>query len=501
MIRRGWLRLAAVAGLAGTCIAGLEAIAAARPGGGESFSGGGGHSSSSGGGGGDSGAIFALVFWLFRLVFIYPTVGLPILGLAIGYVIFSAYRQQQNKDWDSGPPVELHPAIELADVRQLDPAFSQVVFEDFAFRLFSTAHRARHTAEALATVAPYVSAEARAELAQRGPAGQPVAQVVVGALRAIRVDLPDAPTDAEGRPRRVRVRIEYEANLAAADHTTYTVETWLFGRDATVQSKPPGATRTFPCPNCGAPWQASRTTTQVCASCGQAVDNGRFDWIVEQISLSSSDERPPTLTTEVPERGTDLPTYRDPDADAAWSQLTASDPAVTDGALDARLAMIYRELNTAWANNDLQPVRGLVSDGLYDYLSYWVDAYRQQGLRNALVDMRIIRTALARVVRDRYYDAITIRIWATGKDYVIRSETGALVRGSRHRERPYSEYWTLIRSAGRTGAPHPDRTCSHCGAPLQINQSGECTYCGAHVTAGEFDWVISKIEQDDTYRG
>jgi hypothetical protein len=268
-----------------------------------------------------------------------------------------------------------------------------------------------------------------------------------------------------------------------------------------VQSKPPGATRSFPCPNCGAPWQASRTTTQVCASCGQAVDNGRFDWIVEQTSLRSSDERPPTLTTEDPERGTDLPTYRAPGVDAAWGQLTESDPAVTDSALDARLAMIYRELNAAWASNDLQPVRGLVSDGLYDYLSYWVDAYRQQGLQNALVDMRLTRTALARVVHDRYYDAVTIRIWATGKDYVIRSATGALVRGSRHRERPYSEYWTLMRSAGRTGAPHPDRTCGHCGAPLQINQSGECTYCGAHVTAGEFDWVISKIEQDDTYRG
>jgi hypothetical protein len=31
--------------------------------------------------------------------------------------------------------------------------------------------------------------------------------------------------------------------------------------------------------------------------------------------------------------------------------------------------------------------------------------------------------------------------------------------------------------------------------------AGACEHCGAHVTAGEFDWVLSKIEQDDTYRG
>jgi hypothetical protein len=28
---------------------------------------------------------------------------------------------------------------------------------------------------------------------------------------------------------------------------------------------------------------------------------------------------------------------------------------------------------------------------------------------------------------------------------------------------------------------------------------GNCAYCGALVTAGDFDWVLSRIEQDDSY--
>jgi len=111
----------------------------------------------------------------------------------------------------------------------------------------------------------------------------------------------------------VRIGVEFEANVTTKSHTAYSVESWLLGRDATAKSKPPNASKTFPCPNCGAPWKASDTGTQVCASCGQAVDNGRFDWVVEQISLASIDQRPPTLTTDVPERGNDLPTYRQPD--------------------------------------------------------------------------------------------------------------------------------------------------------------------------------------------
>jgi hypothetical protein len=31
--------------------------------------------------------------------------------------------------------------------------------------------------------------------------------------------------------------------------------------------------------------------------------------------------------------------------------------------------------------------------------------------------------------------------------------------------------------------------------------AGACTSCGAKITAGSFDWVLSRIEQDDVYRG
>jgi uncharacterized Zn finger protein (UPF0148 family) len=486
-------------------IAALAGDAAARPGGGESYSGGGGHGDGGGGGGdgggGGGGIALELLYWLFRLVFAYPAIGLPILAVVIGYFVFSAYRQKRNKDWDSGPPVALYQAIALNDVRQLDPAFSQVVFEDFAFRLFSAAHRARHSPEALAAVAPYVTEAARAQLLARQPVGTPVVQVIIGALRTVRVEVPDEPSDPRGRPGRVRVAIEYEANVATADRTYFSVETWQLGRDATVHSKPPGAARTFPCPSCGAPWQATQTGTQVCASCGQAVDNGRFDWVVEQISLASCDERPPTLTAEVRERGTDLPTYRQPNLDAAWRELTRDDPELTKAALLARLAMIYAQLNAAWTAGDLRPIRGLVSDGLYDYLAFWLEAYRRQGLRNVLTGMRITRTEIARLSRDAYFDAIAIRLWGTGRDYVIRVPGGEHVRGAKHRDRAYSEYWTLIRTANRKGAPAAAPTCGHCGAPLKVSQSGECEYCGAHVTGGEFDWILSKVEQDDSYRG
>jgi uncharacterized Zn finger protein (UPF0148 family) len=477
----------------------LCGVALARPGGGDSFSGGGGHGD--GGGGSDAGVVFELIYWSLRLAFYYPQVGLPLLAIILGWVIYSAYKNHANKDWDSGPPVSLRRATDLAELRKHDPDFSQVVFEDFAFRLFSTAQRARHSAEALATIAPYVSPAARAVLGQREPRGVAVEQVIVGAIRVYRADIPTAATDHLDRPTRVRIGLEFEANVATRTATFFSVESWLFGRETMRRSKPPGAVTTFPCPNCGAPWQASATGTQACASCNEVVDNGRFDWVVEQLSVASIDERPPTLTTNVPERGTDLPTYRQRDVDDRFAQLHTDDPDLTRSGFEGRVRLVYRELNEAWSKNDLGAIRGYVSDGLFDYLSYWIDAYKRQGLRNRLTNMRITKTELAKLVRDRWYVAMTIRIWATGNDVVIHEATGKIVRGHKSRERPYSEYWTFIRSTARKGAPVTERRCSHCGAPLEVTMAGACTHCNAHITAGEFDWVLSKVEQDDSYRG
>ena len=138
---------------------------------------------------------------------------------------------------------------------------------------------------------------------------------------------------------------------------------------------------------------------------------------------------------------------------------------------------------------------------MFDYLQYWIAAYKQQGLRNVLENMRLYHWTYARIDRDKHFDSLTVRIWGTGLDYTVEAATGKQVSGSRRSERNYTEYWTLIRSASARGQAHADKNCPKCGAEMKISMAGVCEYCDAHVTSGEFDWILSKVEQDDSYRG
>jgi hypothetical protein len=403
---------------------------------------------------------------------------------------------------DTTPAPRARPTLD--QIRTIDAEFSPVLFEDFVFRLYATAHTCRGSHGKLDELAPYLAAAARRSLAERPPVGQPVTSVVIGKMSVYRVSVPAADEASGDFATFVKVGVQFEANYSVGSgpgSRRFVVEDWLLRRAASARTKPPDAERRFPCPNCGAPWRTEDAAgTQKCASCGAVVDNGRFDWQVEEIKVRREADNLPGIDAEVPEQGTSLSTIVDPRFAEAWTALMQEDPGVTDATIAARLGYVYRMVNDASSRGDLGTARPVLSDGLADYLQYWMAAYASRGLRNVLEDMRLTRHELARLARDRHYDALTIRIWATGKDYVVRATDGGHVRGSRDRDREYSEYWTLIRSAARRGTPRADGACGSCGAPLTVAMSGRCEHCGSHVTAGEFDWVLSRIEQDEAYQ-
>ena len=63
--------------------------------------------------------------------------------------------------------------------------------------------------------------------------------------------------------------------------------------------------------------------------------------------------------------------------------------------------------------------------------------------------------------------------------------------------RIYSYEWDLLRPTGtKTEAESGETkriTCPGCGAPLDVNASARCPYCGTVIQQQAQDWVISAI--------
>ena len=487
----------------------------ARVGGGQSYGGG----KSGGGSGEGAGFILWILFRLLLLTFEYPAIGIPLDIIVIGVVLYIYFRKDKKppsicsaegaearlSDYLSGSvgsaamPGRTF-TQEFNQLRKFDPNFSEITFTDFCYALYARAQDARGR-KMLDDLSPYLSEAARRNLLHRNPPNlQAVFGIIIGSMQVSGVQGLASPV--------VMISIDFETNyteLVAGkdgkpDEMTYYVrERWVLERNKDVLSPPPEQATALHCPRCGA--ALMKDTAGACAFCGARIESGEFQWFVRSITLLSKEARGPLLTSTAPEIGTDYPSVIQPNLQNVMAYFQQNNPKFNWAEFDARARLIFDELQLAWSSLQWERARPHETDNIFQMHQYWIEAYKRQGLRNALDNFRITAMQPVKIKEDAFYNSITMRIWAEGNDYTV-DVSGKVVSGSQKKLRRWSEYWTFIRNRNAKSAhSRADLNCPNCGAPLKVNVTGICEFCHGKVTSGEFDWVLSKIEQDESYAG
>jgi hypothetical protein len=178
--------------------------------------------------------------------------------------------------------------------------------------------------------------------------------------------------------------------------------------------------------------------------------------------------------------------------------LQAADAAFAMDAFLTRVRTGFLALQEAWCRQNLETGRAFLSPGAYFAWRAQLETMALEGRRNVMENLAVESIQPLRIVHGRVFDDLTVRIAAACADYEVDKD-GKIVFGDRT-VRGFTEEWTFQRSVGVATSNKPgtlENTCPSCGAPVALTQIGECRYCKAAVTSGKFDWVVSRIEQED----
>lgn len=504
LIRKNWFQVLAIVLLAFIGVA-LGAEMFARPGGGSSFGGGGGGGGGSfggggGGGGGDGGFI---IYMIIR----YPHISIPILILFVAFRIYMS--RKAPKDFvasdANGRTHKIARAqalnAQLEAYKNQDPNFSQTLFLDFTQHLYYQVHHTRSKPE-FHNLRPYFDQHLMENLIELNERSRvDVSELVIGSVDYV---------SFQQNEHYDIISLDFDANYTETrqghSNRLMVLERWSFRRRRGVQSRGPEDMETLTCPNCGSGLEL--TSTGACKSCSQIVEPGEKHWEIISISTLRRQVQPAQQFGHYePERGTTLPTIYDPNLQARL-QIFAQQHNIPDFSsywepLEKNVIIpIFKKVYEAWEEQNWEKARPLMTDFLFMSQRYWMDAYRAAGVVNKLDDLQINRVELAKADLDKYFETFTVRIQAAVKDYAV-NKSGKVIGGKPNTLRHFSEYWTFVRRTGVEAAPteYKADACPNCGAPVKMGQTGICGYCDTKVTTGEFNWILSRITQDEVYYG
>ncbi len=391
-------------------------------------------------------------------------------------------------------------SAELVLLKQSDPNFSGILFLDFVHSLYSKFY-SYSTHPEFSYLSPFLSTELQQHFQQAQ--SWTVNEVVINGIRWQEINTQDIEIES--------ICLVLDANYTLhlqGKPTRYAVtERWLLYRKKGLLSPGPNKMQTLCCPYCGAP--AHFTDAGQCGHCGSVVQKGEMQWVLgKRVVLRTSALAVDELVAYAEEQGTELATIKQtdltgqmrdfqqkhalPDWDTFWQ-------AFVDDIVKAYFLTIYAH----WSTRDWQAVRHLLSDRLYEANSFWLNLYVEHNWYNRLDALKIARIERVKIEQDKFYEAITVRIFSSCYDYT-EDAAGKLIGGSKRALRRYSEYWTFVRrtNAKQHTAPYSLTQCPQCGAPADnMGQTGECGYCGSKISTGQFSWVLFLIMQDDVYEG
>jgi len=507
------------AGAVSAAVAGAIASAAfGRTGGGSHA--GSGHTSSTdyssgshgvGGGGGSLGEIVALIIIALIIYAVYRRItrGSPSMpGVAgsnaaamsaLGAALGAAASQRlagQASGLSAGSAAGLPPAIEA--IRAKDPGFELETFLQRAEMTFFLVKRGMQQNDA-AAVRPYLNDTVFAAVS--ASIGQSKAQHQHALLESLNVRaLHVQNADCTEQQQRIQIHFDLVYRAKTLDDANRVVadegedgrhgERWTFVRAAAAQTPQGGGVTASRCPACGAELQLNLQGT--CAHCKASVTNGSVDWVVADVQAAPfagfSGESSGAVAAPTVAAG--IASLRDADRDFAWD------------AFQARAQAAFLALQSAWCNQNLDAGRAFLSPGAYFTWRAQLETMLAERRKNVMENIQVHAIQPIQVVHGRVFDDLTVRIQASAADFEV-DETGRIVFGDRT-PRPFAEDWTFQRCVGAATSNKPgtlENTCPRCGAPVSLNQIGECRYCKAAVTSGKFDWVVSRIEQEDGAAG
>jgi len=177
--------------------------------------------------------------------------------------------------------------------------------------------------------------------------------------------------------------------------------------------------------------------------------------------------------------------------------LAVTDPSFDANAMQEKISNLYVQMQNCWTDKNIESLRPYFTDALFTQMERQLNGLKNQGLTNYVDRIAVLGVNLRGFYRQGDKEHLIVELRTRIVDYTVQDSNNKLVSGDRNREKFMTYEWDMCRTAGsvtsKEGVMH-SVSCPGCGAPLSINTTAKCPYCGRVVTLDEHDWALCAIK-------
>lgn len=152
----------------------------------------------------------------------------------------------------------------------------------------------------------------------------------------------------------------------------------------------------------------------------------------------------------------------------------------------------YVKIQKAWMYRDLEPVRNLLSDEMYNMYQMQLDTLIEDKQINMMLNLEFVCGGVVDEIIYNNTQTVSIILCVNCKDYIIDENNKKVVSGSRKAKLTYVYKLTFVRGLGE----NKTTVCPACGATVENQMSTTCPYCNNTLLliSSELTLTNKKIE-------
>lgn len=177
--------------------------------------------------------------------------------------------------------------------------------------------------------------------------------------------------------------------------------------------------------------------------------------------------------------------------------LAVTDPSFDANAMQEKISNLYVQMQNCWTDKNIESLRPYFTDAFFTQMERQLNGLKSRGLTNHVDRIAVLGVNLRGFYKQGGDEHLIVELRTRIVDYTVQDTDKKLVSGDRNREKFMTYEWDMCRAEGsvttREGAMQ-SVSCPGCGAPLSINTTAKCPYCGRVVTLDEHDWALCAIK-------